>query len=63
MSNYQKPAPDPHKVLTDLAEVIATSFKQRITLIVESSGGLEGSTTVIDRRITLAAAKESSDDL
>ena len=51
MAEYTKPPPAPHKVLTDLAEVIAASFKQRITIIVESSGGIEHSTTVLDRRL------------
>ena len=58
MSTYQKPAPDAHAVLEDLAEVIAAAYKERITLIVEKSGGLEGYTTVIDRRITPATWKE-----
>jgi hypothetical protein len=38
-------------VLADLAELIASSFKQRITIIVDSSGGMEHSTTVLDRRL------------
>ena len=58
MTTYTKPPPDPQKVLADLAEVIAASFKQRITILVESSGEMEGSTTVIDRRITPATWKE-----
>jgi hypothetical protein len=51
MTTYTKPPPDPHQVLADLAELIASSFKQRITIIVDSSGGMEHSTTVLDRRL------------
>ena len=49
MAHYQKPTPDAHKILTDLAELIAASYKQRITLTMESNSGQETQTVVIDR--------------
>jgi hypothetical protein len=59
MAHYVKPEPDPHRVLCDLAEVIAAAFAQRITIMVEGPSSLEGSTTIIDRRLpsVIAAAQ------
>jgi hypothetical protein len=51
MAHYQKSPRDVHAILEDLAELIAASFKQRITITIESSSGQEHSTTVIDRRL------------
>jgi hypothetical protein len=60
MATYQTPPPDPHKVLADLARVIAASHRERITITVESSGGAQCSTTVIDRRIAAHGTKSGA---
>lgn len=49
MAFIYKPPPDAEKILRDLAELIAHSYKLRITIIIEGPHPDERSTSIIDR--------------